>query len=263
MGQPHRPAQLTRTNAEAFQLPSVVAAYHLRTPYPAATFPFLLQLAQPLGGPVLELGCGTGELARGLAPSSERVDAIDLSAAMLERARSMPGGDRDNIRWIEGQAETATLEGPYALAIAGDSFHWMAWEVVLERVVRALAADALIAIVSAQLAPVPWADALTPIIGRHSVIQDFEPYDFIALLRERQLLDITGDERVGDDPFTRTVDEYISSLHATAGMPRERMGGASAQAFDEAVRRLVEPHAQHGALQLRASARIVWGRPAI
>jgi hypothetical protein len=168
---------------------------------------------------------------------------------------------RANIRWIESAAETAPLDGLYALAIAGDAFHWMEWGVVLRRVAEALAPDAPFAIASAQLAPIPWNDGLMAIIGRYSVMQDFEPYDFIAMLREQELLSLEGDESVGDEPFARTIDEYIASLHATAGMPSERMVASNAAAFDDEVRQLVTPFAPDGTLRLRASARIVWGRP--
>jgi SAM-dependent methyltransferase len=44
------------------------------------------------GGPVLELGVGTGRLALPLAAGGLRVHGIDASAAMLERLRSKPGG---------------------------------------------------------------------------------------------------------------------------------------------------------------------------
>ena len=58
----------SRHYAEQFGDASVVAAYAARPPYPAALDPLFVELA---GGPaahVLDLGCGTGELARRLAP---------------------------------------------------------------------------------------------------------------------------------------------------------------------------------------------------
>jgi SAM-dependent methyltransferase len=46
------------------------------------------------GGPVLELGAGTGRLAIPLAQRGLDVDALDSSAAMLDRLRTKPGADR-------------------------------------------------------------------------------------------------------------------------------------------------------------------------
>jgi hypothetical protein len=61
--------------------------------------------------------------------------------------------------------------------------------------------------------------------------------------------------------FTRTVDEYIEALHATAGLARERMGPENAAAFDGEVRAIVAPYAADGVLRLEASAHVVWGSP--
>ncbi|HZM30803.1 MAG TPA: class I SAM-dependent methyltransferase [Acidimicrobiales bacterium] len=47
----------------------------------------------PAGGPVLELGAGSGRLAVPLAEAGLDVWAIDASAAMLDRLRAKPGGD--------------------------------------------------------------------------------------------------------------------------------------------------------------------------
>ncbi len=44
------------------------------------------------GGPVLELGIGTGRIALPLAERGVRVDGIDISSQMVERLRTRPGG---------------------------------------------------------------------------------------------------------------------------------------------------------------------------
>jgi SAM-dependent methyltransferase len=49
--------------------------------------------AQAGGGPVLELGVGSGRLAVPLAARGLEVMGVDASAAMLERLRNRPGGD--------------------------------------------------------------------------------------------------------------------------------------------------------------------------
>ena len=256
-----KPAHLTKHNAETFQLANVVANYDLRTPYPAALAERLRQLMPPGAGKVVELGCGTGEIARMLAPHAERVDAIDVSALMLDKARTLPGGDHPAIRWVLATAESVELDAPYALAVAGDSLHWMEWEIVLPKLSRALAPGAPLAIVSAGAQQPPWADALWEIIKRYSTMQDFEQYNLLDQLTRRHLFDPLGEDAVGPEPYERTVDEYIDALHATASFPRERMEPEKADAFDVAVRRLVEPFADGGILHLAASARVEWGLP--
>jgi SAM-dependent methyltransferase len=54
-----------------------------------------------------DLGCGTGQIARTLAPFVKRVIGVDTSAAMLEAARARSAG---NIEFREGQLEQLPME---------------------------------------------------------------------------------------------------------------------------------------------------------
>jgi SAM-dependent methyltransferase len=54
----------------------------------------IASLAADAGGPVLELGIGSGRLALPIAARGCEVHGIDASAAMVERLRAKPGGDR-------------------------------------------------------------------------------------------------------------------------------------------------------------------------
>jgi SAM-dependent methyltransferase len=70
------------------------------------------------GGPVLELGIGTGRLALPLAARGLTVDGIDASAAMVERLRAKPGADRLGDVLVGDMAAVADLiaaRGRYAL----------------------------------------------------------------------------------------------------------------------------------------------------
>jgi SAM-dependent methyltransferase len=218
----------------------------------------LLDLAATPGGAVLELGCGTGEITRALAPHVGRIDAIDISPQMIAKARAMPGGDHPAIRWIEGRAEDVPLSGPYTLAVAGQALHWMDWDAVLPRIARQLAWRADLAIVTGRDTPPLWWDELLPLIRQHSAIQDWENADLIALLEERRLFSRIDEQKLAAEPYTRTVDEYIDGLHATSGLARARM--EDPRAFDDAVRTLLAPHATNGVLHLAASAEVVWGQ---
>lgn len=48
----------------------------------------------PPGSAILDYGCGTGEIARGLAEAEYQVSAVDISSGMVEQARSRPGADK-------------------------------------------------------------------------------------------------------------------------------------------------------------------------
>jgi SAM-dependent methyltransferase len=65
---------------------------------------FYLALARETGGPVLDLGCGTGLAAVRMAAEGFQVVGDDPSASMLAIARSRPGAQR--VTWVHaaGQA---------------------------------------------------------------------------------------------------------------------------------------------------------------
>jgi SAM-dependent methyltransferase len=213
---------------------------------------------------VLDLGCGDGFVARPLAPLVERVDAVDISAAMVEVGRRRPGGGHPNLRWIIGPAETAPLAPPYALVTAGDSLHWMDWDVVFPRLRAALAPGGALAIVTVGGERVPWAsDALIPLIKRYST-NPYSPPEtgLVEQLEERGLLTGLGRTRTEVVSFRQPVEEYVESWHARNGFSRDRMRRGDAVAFDVAIRALVLPFAAaDGTLEQRVYGTVVWGRP--
>ena len=73
------------------------------------------------GGPVLELGVGTGRLALPLAARGVEVHGIDTSAAMLDRLRAKPGGDALHLT-LGDMAELA-LSGPPPFAVVLAAFN--------------------------------------------------------------------------------------------------------------------------------------------
>jgi SAM-dependent methyltransferase len=64
------------------------------------------------GGPVLELGAGTGRLAIPLAQRDLDVDALDASGAMLDRLRAKPGADRVRRVIAADMADVGDAAGP-------------------------------------------------------------------------------------------------------------------------------------------------------
>jgi SAM-dependent methyltransferase len=67
------------------------------------------------GGPVLELGVGTGRLALPLAAEGLIVHGVDASPRMLERLRSKPGGDAVHTHLGDMAADLPA--GPFRLAV--------------------------------------------------------------------------------------------------------------------------------------------------
>ena len=252
---------LDPAHASAFQEPSVITAYPNRPTYPAETFDFLLGLI-PAGAPrcALDLGCGTGFLARPLAERLARVDAVDISRGMIDAGRAEPGGVRGNLRWIVSSAEIAPLEPPYGLATAGDSLGWMDWARVLPRVAAVLAPGAVLAVLACRNLPEPWSAELVTLIRRYSTNQKFRPLDLPAELEERGAFELHGRHTTAPVPLRQSIDAYVESFHGRASFSRERMPAGDAAAFDAAVRDLVRASGADE-VRLECVADVSWGRP--
>ena len=256
-----KPSHLGRKYAEQFKDVSIVSMYQYRPPYPDEVYVTLLGLISDQPRAVLDAGCGTGDLCRGLAPEVERVDAIDFSAAMIEMGKTLPNGRQEHLHWICGQVEEVRLYPPYALVTAGESLHWMDWEVVLPLVARLLTPNGSLALVARETEPTPWDEALLEIIRRFSTNWEYRPYDLVSELERRRLFQKAGEKRTRAVAFSQSGEDFIRSIHSRNGFSRERMGEAAATAFDEEVRTLLSPHLEAGMLNLSVVGTLVWGEP--
>lgn len=254
-----KPRGLARQHAEQFCDASIVEAYTARPPYPARLDPLFVELAGGADAHVLDLGCGTAELARRLAPRVRAITAVDQSERMIERARSLPGGDAPNITWVVGRAEDVALRGPFSSALAAQSFHWFDWDVLVRRLEAWLPTRRLV-LCERREGPAPWSDALAALYSRFSTNQDFQPFDLIDELTARRYLTVEG--RMADLPqrVPQSIDDYVTAIHSQNGFSLDRMPAADARAFDAAVREAVTPHARDGVVTPAVVTRVVWGR---
>ena len=252
--------------ARVWMQESLARTYRSRPPYPAAVPDVLLSLSGDANGAaILDVGCGTGDLARALVDEAARVDAVDLSPAMIAEGRRQERGDHPHLRWICARVEDAELEPPYGLAVAGDSLDWTDWYVTLPRLCEALTPDGLLAIVQRE-----WgtgAPEEREIIGRYSTNRDFRPYDLVPELVSRNLFRVENHLRVAG-AWRPTVEEYVESQHARASLSREDMPLERAAAFDSELADLLgrlagegRVRAEGGRLDLGVRAWIAWGRP--
>jgi SAM-dependent methyltransferase len=255
-----RPARWSPEVGEAFQFRGVASAYRHRPTYPPAVFDVLIGLVAGEPRAVLDLGCGTGNVARPLAPLVDRVDAVDVSAAMVEEGKRLPGGDHARLTWIVGRAEDAPLRPPYALVTAGESLHWMEWDVVLPRMRDALTPDGLLAIVDVSFVG-GWGQEVVELLKRYNTLKEWSSgFDLVAVLEQRGLFQVQGRTQTEPVPFRQSVDEYVESFHARATLSRERMGSDDAAAFDAAVRRVVVDRGGEE-VELDVVGEVIWGNP--
>ncbi len=87
--------------------------------------PFLLEMAQAAGGPVLELGCGSGRLLLPIARAGLAITGVDNSPEMLARAEARlaaePADVRARVSLVAGDMKAPPLPDgePFALAVFG------------------------------------------------------------------------------------------------------------------------------------------------
>lgn len=87
---------------------------------------------------VLDIGCGSGLCGRLLRPHADRIEGIDLSAAMLEEARKC--GAYDSLVQADAHDHLASVPEPYDLVVAADVLIYLgALEPVFSGVSRVLA----------------------------------------------------------------------------------------------------------------------------
>ncbi|MHC4549876.1 MAG: class I SAM-dependent methyltransferase [Planctomycetota bacterium] len=249
-----KPAHLSEVHAAQWEDACMAQDYPHRPPYPDEVFALLTDLMEEEGA-VLDLGCGTGDLARRLAPRVARVDAVDRSAAMLARGRALPDGDHPNLRWIHATAERAELLPPYALVTVGESIQWMEADRLLPRL-----AGLRLALLERETQPLPWAEEIERLFPRYSTNQDFRPYDPFAEATASPLFRLEGERRTHPVPFLQPLSGYLASFHSRNGFSRGRMGEERAKAFDREVERLVAPHCPGGIVHLQITALVCWGR---
>jgi SAM-dependent methyltransferase len=264
-----KPTHLSGEYATWFGDQLIVDAYAYRPPYPAEAIEHLVGLADHGVRTVLDIGCGIGDLARRLAPHLSRVDAVDISEAMITHGRELAGGDHPRLRWFCGAGENVALDPPYTLVTAGESLHWMDWDVVLPRLARALVPDGVLAIVTRDWGgPPALRSRLSALFARYSPVRDFQDYDLVALLEDRGLFTPAGAGRFGPEAWRPTVEEYIEGRHSQSGGSRTHMGDADAAAFDQELRDALSELVKAGEismvgdrLEFEVEAHIVWGTP--
>jgi SAM-dependent methyltransferase len=108
-----------------------------RQGYPEEFFRRLEALqAYRAGTRVLDVGTGTGLLARALAERGCVVTGVDPSAALLEQARAAGGG----VTYVQATAEaTALPDAAFDLVAASTCWHWFDREAAAREAMRLLA----------------------------------------------------------------------------------------------------------------------------
>src|SRR4051794_437475 len=98
-------------------------------------------------GLLVDLGAGTGQVARALRPFFERVVAVDPEPDMVEYGRTLTEREDDGIEWRLARAEDVDFpSGSVDVVTSGNAFHRFDRPVVAANATRWLSADGAIAV---------------------------------------------------------------------------------------------------------------------
>jgi SAM-dependent methyltransferase len=73
-------------------------------------YPLTEQWARSLGGPLLDLACGTGRMALRMAALGYQVTGVDITPEMIARARQKAAQQGVSIEWVVADARTFHLQ---------------------------------------------------------------------------------------------------------------------------------------------------------
>lgn len=211
-----------------------------RLPYPDRLIARLVALAglRP-GDAVLDLGCGTGMLARSFAQAGLAVTAMDPEPDMLEKARSAAQSAGVTVRFVQGGSEELDRGmGPFRLAVIGRAFHWMERTATLAMLDRIVASDGGVALFHDAHPPVAenaWFKTLCGVQAKYRARQRagghkrYEPFLFASAFTEIDSLSVTIRQSL-------TVEDIIGRAFSMSA--RQDLSAEFVQALSAALRDL-------------------------
>ena len=238
------------------------AAYErYRLPYPAAMTADLVRSAQVSGrGRLLDLACGTGQLAFPLRGWFAEVWAVDQEPDMVEavRAKAATAGAR-NLRPVVSSAETLGAQPEYfELAVIGNAFHRLDRDLAAGRIFGWLQPGGHLALCWSSM---PWAGeqswqrALAAALDRWKAALGAEqriPAGWEQAQSRRpdsEVLSDAGFELAGNHEFAIdhrwTQPELAGLIRSTSFLPAAVLADQAA-AFDADLAASLGPHSDDG-----------------
>lgn len=222
-----------------------------RPAYPPALIRDLLRRARiGAGGRVLDLACGTGQIAFALANHFDDVWAVDQEPGFVDFARAK--AERlhvSNVRWIAQRAEDLDVGAArFDLVCIGNAFHRLPRRVVAGRAYRWLTPSGCIALLWSDApwaGPAPWQRTMAALVRRwiaRAGAADRIPADLDAAIEKRPHRDVlidAGFEVLGRfefvTPHVWTIEALVGFAYSTSVLSREVLG-ARTREFAEDLR---------------------------
>src|SRR5579884_1316333 len=98
-------------NLEGFRDPQI---YDIQDEGYYDDYPLTEQWARALGGPLLDLACGTGRMAIRMAKLGYQVTGVDLTPEMIDWASQKAAKEGVSIEWVVADARTFRLSKQFS-----------------------------------------------------------------------------------------------------------------------------------------------------
>jgi SAM-dependent methyltransferase len=225
-----------------------------RPPYPdQLTSDLLARVEVGAGDRLLDLACGTGQVAFALAEHFDEIWAVDQEAESVGFARAKAEAlGIYKIHWLVGRAEDVAVTGPFDLVAVGNAFHRLHRETVAARAMSWLGPGRCLALL---WGGTPWRGAgrwqaeMSAVLDEwvHRVdAADRVPADWekgLARDPTPQLLERAGFTYLGEFAFaaehTWTVETLVGFVYSTSFLNTEALGNHVQEFEEELAQRLL------------------------
>ncbi|HEX4636852.1 MAG TPA: methyltransferase domain-containing protein [Rhizomicrobium sp.] len=189
------------------------------------------------GDAVLDLGCGTGMLAKSFALEGMAVTAMDPEPDMLDAAcaAAHAAGVAMTLRH-GGSGDLDAAMGPFRLVVIGRAFHWMDRAAALAMLEKIVAPDGGVALFHDAHPPVEenrWFKILCDVQARYRTRRRggghsrYEPFLFASAFTQIDSLSVTIRQAL-------TVDDIVGRAFSMSTSSPQRLGAAK-EAFSQAL----------------------------
>lgn len=232
-----------------------------RPVYPSTLIRFLVDKFQLDGeGRLIDLGCGSGQLALRFTDWFEHIIGVDTEPEMLEEAERLTTEYRaGNMQWIQARAEDiAPGWGDFRLATIAKAFHWMDRDKVLDQLHANLSSNGGIAIIdhyNPDYEPQAWQLKVNEIVrrwlgnerraGNSTYTPPQEKYEDIL---SRSKFIRVENHRLPAYTYDWTIDSIIGNLYSTS-FASKRLLGNKVEYFENDLRQALYGISSTGVLK--------------
>lgn len=217
-----------------------------RAGFPAAFFDAVLdQLGLVAGQTVLDVGTGTGTIARGLARLGLDVTGVDPSIELIDQAAALGVEEGVSVRYRQGRAESLEFpDGCFDLYAAGQCWHWFDRPIAASEAFRVLRPGGRAIIAHFDWLPLP----RNVVEATEALILEANPAwtgsggtgihpRWLADLANGGFTELTT--RSFDVAVPYSHEAWLGRIRASAGV-KASLGAEEVEAFDHKLARLID-----------------------